>query len=95
MLPGIIGVVSQACEANNEEDARWGFDVIETLLILVRQTRSLGPACAKLNPRDQETPLLAKNIPELVQFCLTVGANKNTEDEIRQMALNALNWTIK
>ncbi|KAG8884617.1 hypothetical protein FRB98_002297 [Tulasnella sp. 332] len=76
LLPGIIGVVSQSCASNNEDDARHGFDVIETLLIL-------------------ESPLLSKNIPDLVQFCLSVGANKSTDDEIRQMALNALNWTIK
>ncbi|KAG9036319.1 hypothetical protein FRB95_009241 [Tulasnella sp. JGI-2019a] len=76
LLPGIINVVSHSCGTNNEDDARHGFDVIETLLIL-------------------ESPLLSKNIPDLVQFCLNVGANKSTDDEIRQMALNALNWTIK
>ena len=43
----------------------------------------------------QETPLLSKSIPDLVSFCLAVGKNQNVDDEIRQMALNALNWTIK
>ncbi|KAG8895285.1 hypothetical protein FRB99_000665 [Tulasnella sp. 403] len=76
MLPEMFKIVSTACETDNEDGARYGFDVIETLLIL-------------------EAPLLAKNIPDLVRFCLAIGKNKNVDDAIRQMALNSLNWTIK
>jgi len=35
MLPNIIAVITQTIEANNEEGARHGFDVLETLLIIV------------------------------------------------------------
>ena len=72
----MIGVLGQCLEAGNEDGARHGFDVFETLLIL-------------------ETPLLTKNVPELVKFFAMVGAKRDLSDDVRIMALNSLNWTIK
>jgi importin-4 len=42
-----------------------------------------------------ETPLLSKSIPQLVQFTITAGQNRAIEDDIRNMCLNALNWTVQ
>lgn len=40
-------------------------------------------------------PILGKHIPELVQFLLQCGSNRNFEPELRVLALNALNWTVQ
>ena len=42
-----------------------------------------------------EAPILSKHIPNLVQFFMQCGANRDYDDELRIMALNALVWTIK
>ena len=36
MLPGMIGVLNEAFEEDDETDARNGFEVFETLLIVVQ-----------------------------------------------------------
>jgi hypothetical protein len=89
----MITVVGQCVEAGNEEGGRQLFDVFETLLILVSDDPfSQSP------PRSrpvQETPLLGRHVPEFVQFLLACGANKNYEEELRILAMNALNWTVQ
>ncbi len=42
-----------------------------------------------------EVPLLGQHIPQLAQFLLTCGANRNYDPELRVLALNALNWTVQ
>ncbi|KIJ55832.1 hypothetical protein M422DRAFT_63753 [Sphaerobolus stellatus SS14] len=42
-----------------------------------------------------EVPLISKHIAELVPILLQVAANNAIDDEIRNMTLNALNWTVK
>jgi importin-4 len=42
-----------------------------------------------------EVPVLSKNIPDLVQFLLQCGGNKNFESELRILGLNALTWTVQ
>lgn len=43
----------------------------------------------------QEIPLLSHHIPQLVQFLLACGSNRNLNEELRVLALNALNWTVQ
>lgn len=43
----------------------------------------------------QEIPLLGQYIPQLAQFLLTCGSNRNFDAELRVLALNALNWTVQ
>jgi hypothetical protein len=43
----------------------------------------------------QEAPLLSKHIPQLVQFLLQYSGNRSFLEDIRNMTLNALNWTVK
>ncbi|KAJ7588105.1 ARM repeat-containing protein [Mycena floridula] len=42
-----------------------------------------------------EVPVLSKSIPELVQFLIQCGANRQFELELRILALNAMNWTVQ
>lgn len=41
-----------------------------------------------------EAPILSKYIPQLVELFLQCGANREYDDELRIMALNALQWTV-
>ncbi|KAF7790180.1 hypothetical protein EIP86_001132 [Pleurotus ostreatoroseus] len=88
LLPSMINVIGQCVEASNETGARQLFDVFETLLILVRY---------KLITRAEtrEIPLLGQHIPQLAQFLLQCGANRNYDMELRVLALNALGWTVQ
>ena len=42
-----------------------------------------------------EVPLLGQHIPQLAEFLLRVGGNRNYDPELRVLALNALNWTVQ
>ncbi|QRW00314.1 importin subunit beta-4 [Ceratobasidium sp. AG-Ba] len=42
-----------------------------------------------------ETPLLSKHMPEMVQFFLQCGGNRNYDGSLRIMSLNSLTWTVK
>lgn len=43
----------------------------------------------------KEIPLLGQHIPQLAQFLLTCGGNRNYDNELRILSLNALNWTVQ
>ncbi len=74
------------------DGVRHGVDVFETLLILVSwHVMRISIAHLVL----QETPLLSKHIPQLVEFFTTVGANTDLDAEFRNMTLNALTWVIR
>lgn len=42
-----------------------------------------------------DTPLVAKHVPELVQFFMQVAANKEVDEEMRCGALNVLSWIVR
>lgn len=42
-----------------------------------------------------EVPLLSQYIPQLAEFLLRYGSNRNYDPELRTLALNALNWTVQ
>ncbi|KAF9462876.1 armadillo-type protein [Collybia nuda] len=42
-----------------------------------------------------EVPILGKHIPELASFLLQCGGNRAFDNELRVLALNALNWTVQ
>lgn len=49
----------------------------------------------KTNNGLQETPLLSKHMPQMVEFFLRCGGNKNYDTSLRIMSLNSLTWTVK
>lgn len=89
----MINVIQQTLDSGDEPGARHVFDVFETLLILVRPSVLCIPHY--LSTSSQEIPLLSNHIPQLVQFLLLGGANRNYEPELRILVLNALNWTVQ
>jgi importin-4 len=93
LIPSMVAVIASALEENAADPVRHGIDVFETLLILVRLM--FWSPTSRSNTVMQETPLLAKHIPQLVEFFTNVGANRNLEGDNRVMALNALTWIIK
>ncbi|THH27563.1 hypothetical protein EUX98_g6632 [Antrodiella citrinella] len=42
-----------------------------------------------------EIPILGPHIPQLAEFLLTCGGNRNYDMELRVLSLNALNWTVQ
>ncbi|KZS87926.1 ARM repeat-containing protein [Sistotremastrum niveocremeum HHB9708] len=42
-----------------------------------------------------EIPLLSKHVPQLIEYTVAAGGNRNVPDELRVLALNALNWTVQ
>jgi hypothetical protein len=88
----MITVIGQCVEAGNETGSRQLFDVLETLLILVRIVTRATSSFLHL---VQEIPLLGGHIPQLAQFLLVCGGNKSYDNEIRVLGLNALNWTVQ
>ncbi|KAF8347702.1 armadillo-type protein [Amanita rubescens] len=42
-----------------------------------------------------EIPILGKHIPELATFLLQCGGNRDFDQEMRILALNALNWAVQ
>ena len=103
----MIQVIGQCVEAGNEMGARNLFDVLETLLILVRYPydglawKSIAHFLCRLVLRvglvvvHQEIPILGPHIPQLAEFLLTCGGNRNYDNELRVLSLNALNWTVQ
>lgn len=89
----MIHVIAHCVETGNETGARQLFDVLETLLILVRT--QLGHIFSRDSSAKQEVPVLSKSIPELVQFLIQCGSNRNFDTDLRILALNALNWTVQ
>lgn len=43
----------------------------------------------------KEIPVLGQHIPQLAEFLLRCGGNRNYDAELRVLALNALNWTVQ
>lgn len=92
LLPAMIQVIGQCVETNNDVGARHLFDVLETLLILVRNVSAIWPV---LTHTLQEVPILSKSIPDLIEFLLRCGATTSFDQDLRILALNALNWTVQ
>ncbi|KAF9052288.1 ARM repeat-containing protein [Hymenopellis radicata] len=42
-----------------------------------------------------EVPILSKSIPDLVEFLLRCGGTTSFDQDLRILALNALNWTVQ
>ena len=75
----------------------------------MRLTRGIFSTCSKLSlfsyaiglrhyspisSSPQEIPLLSQHIPQLVQFFIQAGSNRNLDSDLRILGLNALNWTV-
>ena len=92
MIPNILLVIGQCVEAGNEDGSRHVFDALSTFLILVG-IHFLDHT--KYLISFQEAPLLSKHVPDLVNFLATISTRRDTDEEYRSMALNALIMTIK
>ncbi|KAG9024053.1 hypothetical protein FS837_005526, partial [Tulasnella sp. UAMH 9824] len=97
-----LGVLAQYIEPEEKQYIKAFQNLVPQILAVVNENCAADNEAPARDGFDVietllilETPLLSKSIPALVEFCLTTGANKDISDEIRHMALNALNWTIK
>lgn len=78
LLPSMINVIGQCVEASNEQGARQLFDVLETLLILVRILQVyLEDRLMQISPR-RKFPSLANIYPSLPSSCSPAEATATT-----------------
>ena len=94
-MPHMLNVIQQTVALGDTEGAKHVFDVFETLLILVSTLVGLTARRPGIDPSPQETPLLSASVPQLVQYLLQTGADRNVDDDLRIQALNALTWTVQ
>ncbi|TDL21910.1 ARM repeat-containing protein [Rickenella mellea] len=97
-----LGVIAQYIDADDKADIKAFQSLLPGMIVVLGQCLDAGEEGSAREIFDVfetllilEIPLLGKNIPELVQFFLQCGGNRNYTDELRVMALNALSWTVK
>lgn len=76
LIMPMLQVIQQAVNDEDEQGAKHGYDLFETLLII-------------------EAPLVSKHVGELVEFFISVGGNKETDDDLRVGALGVLAWIVR
>ena len=81
MLSKMICVLNEAFEGDDETDARNGFEVFETLLIVVQSKHT---TCAYI---IKEASLISKGFRNLVEHMLGHCADKEMNPTYREMAL--------
>ncbi|KAH9931891.1 ARM repeat-containing protein [Fomitopsis serialis] len=97
-----LGVIAQYIDQDDKEDIKAFQSMLPAMITTIGQCVEGGnePGARQLFDVLEtllilETPLLGQHIPQLVQFLLTCGANRTFENELRVLALNALNWTVQ
>ncbi|CCM01817.1 uncharacterized protein FIBRA_03885 [Fibroporia radiculosa] len=97
-----LGVIAQYIDADDKGDIKSFQQLLPGMITIIGQCVEAGNETGARQLFDVletllilEIPLLGQHIPQLVQFLLTCGANRNFEDELRILSLNALNWTVQ
>ncbi|KAH9926267.1 ARM repeat-containing protein [Epithele typhae] len=97
-----LGVVAQYIDADDKAEIRNFQNLLPSMINVIGQCVEAGNEAGARQLFDVfetllilEIPLLGQHIPQLAQFLLTCGANRNYDSELRVLALNALNWTVQ
>jgi hypothetical protein len=97
-----LGVIAQYIDADDKAELKSFQALLPAMIQVIGQSVEAGNENAARQLFDVletllilEVPILGKHIPELVQFLLQCGSNRNFEPELRVLALNALNWTVQ
>ncbi|KAI0311667.1 ARM repeat-containing protein [Amylostereum chailletii] len=97
-----LGTIAQYIDADDKSEIKAFQLVLPGMIQVVQQTLELGDEANAKHLFDVfetllilETPLLSLHIPQFTQFLLQCGANRGYDDELRVLALNALNWTVQ
>ncbi|KXN86598.1 putative importin subunit beta-4 [Leucoagaricus sp. SymC.cos] len=97
-----LGLIAQYLDSDNKAEIRSFQALLPSMIQVIGQCVQSGNETGARQLFDVletllilEVPILSKHIPELVQFLLQCGRNKNFENEIRVTVINALNWTVQ
>ncbi|KAF5362127.1 hypothetical protein D9756_002481 [Leucocoprinus leucothites] len=97
-----LGLIAQYLDSDNKTEIRSYQALLPSMIQVIGQCVQSGNETGARQLFDVletllilEVPILSKHIPELAQFLLQCGGNKEFDNEVRVMALNALNWTVQ
>ncbi|EJT96591.1 ARM repeat-containing protein [Dacryopinax primogenitus] len=97
-----LGMLAQFIDAEEKGQVRTFQSIFPQILAVLRDCVATDNSDGAKHGFDVietllilDTPLIGKALPELVEFFLTVAVNKEVDESIRVMALNALIYTIK
>ncbi|KAF8636402.1 hypothetical protein AX17_003584 [Amanita inopinata Kibby_2008] len=96
------GVLAQYIDIEDKKDLKSIQNLLPAIFQVIGQSVESGNESGARQLFDVletllilEVPILGKHIPELAHFLLQCGGNRNFDNEMRILALNALNWTVQ
>ncbi|EMD38718.1 hypothetical protein CERSUDRAFT_112448 [Gelatoporia subvermispora B] len=97
-----LGVIAQYIDVDDKQDIKSFQQLLPAMINAIGQCLEMGNETGSRQLFDVletllilEIPLLGQHVPQLVEFLLRCGANRNYDSELRVLALNALNWTVQ
>ncbi|OBZ65245.1 putative importin subunit beta-4 [Grifola frondosa] len=97
-----LGVIAQYIDADDKADIKSFQNLLPAMITVIGQCVETGNETGARQLFDVletllilEIPLLGQHIPQLAQFLLACGSNRNFDSEMRVLSLNALNWTVQ
>ncbi|KAL7280928.1 hypothetical protein ACG7TL_005876 [Trametes sanguinea] len=97
-----LGVVAQYIDIDDKEDIKTFQNLLPGMINVIGQSVESGNEAGARQLFDVletllilEVPLLGQHIPQLAEFLLRIGGNRNYDADLRVLALNALNWTVQ
>ncbi|KAH9975211.1 ARM repeat-containing protein [Russula compacta] len=97
-----LGTIAQYIDTDDKADIKSFQSLLPLMIQVLAETLEAGDEANARHLFDVfetllilEIPLLSQHIPQLVQFFIQAGSNRNIDAELRILALNALNWTVQ
>ncbi|KAH7885809.1 ARM repeat-containing protein [Phlebopus sp. FC_14] len=97
-----LGVIAQYLDTDDKADIKSFQNLIPTMIQVLQQALEAGDEAGARQLFDVfetllilEIPLLGPHIEGLASFLLQCGGNRNLDEGLRILALNALNWTVQ
>ncbi|KAI0070029.1 ARM repeat-containing protein [Panus rudis PR-1116 ss-1] len=97
-----LGTIAQYLDIDDKNDIKAFQALLPSMINVIGQCVEAGDEAGARGLFDVletllilEIPILGPHIPQLVEFLLRCGANRNYENDLRVLALNALNWTVQ
>ncbi|TCD64614.1 hypothetical protein EIP91_003848 [Steccherinum ochraceum] len=97
-----LGVIAQYIDADDKADIKAFQQLLPSMIQVIGQCVEAGNETGARQLFDVletllilEIPLLGQHIPQLAEFLITCGGNRNYDQELRVLSLNALNWTVQ
>ncbi|KAH9973432.1 ARM repeat-containing protein [Lactifluus volemus] len=90
-----LGTIAQYIDTDEKADIKSFQNLLPLMIEVLAQTLEVGDEANARHLFDVFETLLILHIPQLVQFFIQAGSNRNIDSELRILSLNALNWTVQ